>query len=71
MDNYFKHLGERLGTLTYLDDVVIEHMHPHAGKAAMDDGYRQVNSRDAYRSGRDAFNGYVAHRLESDLVKLT
>jgi hypothetical protein len=71
MDNYFLELGKRLGTLAYLDDVVIEHMHPHAGKAVMDDGYRQVNSRDAYRDGKRAFQGYVNHRLEADLVKLS
>ncbi len=70
MDNYFKSLGEALGTLTYLPDVVIEHMHPHAGKAEMDDGYRQVNSPDAYRDGKRAFQAYINHRLEADLVKL-
>jgi hypothetical protein len=70
MDNWFKLLGERLGTLSYLPDVVIEHMHPHAGKAEMDDGYRQVNSPDAYRAGKRAFQAYVQHQLEADLVKL-
>ncbi len=70
MDNYFKQLGEALGTLAYLPDVVIEHMHPHAGKAADDDGYRQVNSPEAYRSGKRAFQAYVNHRLEADMVKL-
>jgi len=70
MDNYFKQLGEALGTLAYLPDVVIEHMHPHAGKADDDDGYRQVNSPDAYRTGKAAFRAYVNHRLEADMVKL-
>lgn len=70
MDSYFRVLGERLGTLAYLPDVVIEHMHPHAGKADMDDGYRQVNNRDAYRIGRAAYNAYTKYRLEADLVKL-
>lgn len=71
IDNYFKTLGEWLGTLAYLPNVIIEHMHPHAGKADMDDGYRQVNSREAYRSGRDAYNAYVKRRLTDDLVKLS
>ncbi len=70
MDNYMKALGEALGTLTYLPDVIIEHMHPDAGKADMDDGYRQVNSRDGYRDGKRAFQSYINHRLEQDLVKL-
>jgi hypothetical protein len=71
MDNYFRTLGEGLGTLTYLPDVVIEHMHPHAGKAEMDDGYRQVNSSDAYRTGRDAYRAYCRHRLAEDLARLS
>lgn len=70
MDSWFKTLGERLGTLAYLPDVIIEHMHPHAGKADMDDGYRQVNSRPAYRAGRAAYDTYVADGLADDLVKL-
>lgn len=70
MDNYFKALGERLGTLTYLPDVVIEHMHPHAGKAAMDDGYRDVNSRHAYRAGRSGFERYMATRFDEDIARL-
>lgn len=71
MDSYFKSLGERLGTLAYLPDVVIEHMHPHAGKADMDDGYRQVNSPEAYRTGKAAYSAYVRNRLDEDLVRLT
>lgn len=70
MDSYFKSLGERLGTLAYLPNVVIEHMHPHAGKSEMDDGYRQVNSREAYRTGRAAYGAYMTHRLDADLAKL-
>jgi len=71
MDNYFRTLGERLGTLAYLPDVVIEHMHPHAGKSDMDDGYRQVNSPEAYRNGKAAYSAYVRNRLDEDLVRLT
>lgn len=71
MDNYFRSLGEALGTLRYLPDVIIEHMHPHAHKAQMDDGYRQVNNRTAYREGKLAFERYVAHQLAEDVDTLT
>lgn len=70
MDNYFRALGEALGTLTYLPDVIIEHMHPHAGKADDDDGYRQVNSRQAYKAGKAAFARYTSSRLADDVAKL-
>jgi len=37
--------GRGLGRLTYLGDVVLEHMHPAAGKAPLDEGYVEVNSQ--------------------------
>lgn len=40
IDNAWKRLGEELNCLHYLPDVVIEHMHPGAGKAKRDAGYR-------------------------------
>ncbi len=70
IDNYWKALGEHLGTLTYCPDVILEHMHPHAGKAEMDDGYRAVNSRGAYQRDRRAFEQYMAHQFAADMVKL-
>lgn len=39
IDNAWKRIGQELGTLHYLPDVVIEHMHPAAGKAPRDRGY--------------------------------
>jgi hypothetical protein len=44
VDVTWKDMGEALGKLRYLDDVVIEHMHPAAGKAEVDSGYKHVNS---------------------------
>jgi hypothetical protein len=67
LDDFWKAVGVRLGTLTYLPDVVLEHMHPHAGKAAMDDGYAVVNSSPAYKSGRLAFARYMRDRFDADI----
>lgn len=36
--------GRAIDRLAYLPDVVIEHMHPHVGKAAFDAGYEEANS---------------------------
>ena len=36
LDNAWRHYGEALGTLRYLPDVIIEHLHFLAGKAAKD-----------------------------------
>jgi hypothetical protein len=52
LDNFWKSLGERLGGLRYLDDVVIEHLHPINGKADWDEGYRRVNAPEVDQSDR-------------------
>lgn len=44
VDNFWLELGNRLNGISYLDDVVIEHLHPAAGKADMDTGYARVNA---------------------------
>lgn len=52
-DDAIKRLGEDAGCLRYLPHVQIEHMHPHAGKAEMDEGYATVNAPGQYsRDGR-------------------
>lgn len=56
-DNAIRDLGEAAGCLRYLPDVLIEHMHPVAGKAAVDAGYLRVNRPEQYK--RDA----AAYRL--------
>lgn len=45
VDLSWKDMGEALGKLRYLPDVIIEHMHPAVGKAQNDSGYQHVNSR--------------------------
>lgn len=37
-------VGLALGRVRYLPHVILEHLHPAAGKAPTDDGYRQANS---------------------------
>lgn len=44
VDNYWMELGRRLKKISYLDHIIIEHMHPAAGKAANDQAYQQVNN---------------------------
>lgn len=58
LDNFWKELGERTGGLRYREDVVIEHLHPVAGKAPMDEGYARVNAREADIADRDAWLAY-------------
>jgi hypothetical protein len=54
-DNAVQDLGREAGCLTYLPDVLIEHMHPVAGKADSDEQYQRVNSRQQFRADRPAY----------------
>lgn len=69
-DNFWKALGDGLGTLTYLPDVILEHLHPHVGTADWDVTYRASNSREMYRHDSAAFDRYVREQLTTDLEKL-
>jgi hypothetical protein len=69
-DNFWKDLGTALDRITYLPDVVIEHMHPAAGKAAMDEGYLYANSSQRYQGDALAYATYLAEQAETDLDKI-
>lgn len=54
-DNAIQELGLKADCLRYLPDVLIEHMHPMAGKAASDHGYARVNHPEQYGRDQKAF----------------
>lgn len=70
IDNHWRELGLRLGTLDYLADVDMEHMHPYAGKAEMDETYELANSAERYSVDNFWFQHYRDQVLPYDLRKL-
>ena len=60
LDNFWMQLGRDLKSFIYLSDVIIEHLHPVAGKAEWDEGYRGVNAEEVYSADRKALNDYLA-----------
>lgn len=68
-DNYWIELG-RETNLTYLDDVIIEHVHPAAGKAEMDDRYRAVNAAGIYEHDRTELERYMRDDWHIERLKL-
>ena len=70
MDNYWMILGQRLGTLWYFENVIIEHLHPFAGKANMDAGYVEVNDREMYIYDQLMYQEYRITQWQKDLEKL-
>ena len=69
LDNFWKKLGEDLGSLTYLDDVIVEHMHPVAGKAEWDEGYKEVNAQEVYSFDALAYQNYIQSEAYEALKK--
>jgi hypothetical protein len=59
LDNFWLQLGKDLGAITYLPLVIIEHLHPVAGKAEWDAGYKEVNADDVYNADSKAFWEYI------------
>lgn len=66
VDSAVRSLGKAAGRIAYLRDVVIEHMHPAAGKADEDDTYAESNS--AWRNYQDgnAYRRWLAEDLQRD-----
>lgn len=70
IDNAWLELGRAMGRLRYLPDVVIEHMHPDAGKAPMDDRYAEVNAPAQAASDRAVFEEWRSTGLPAAVAKL-
>lgn len=70
MDNFWVQLGMDLGNVAYRPDVIMEHMHPTAQKAAWDDGYSRVNSIIAYSRDEWAYREYLASLWPSELARI-
>lgn len=60
VDNFWLDLGRAAGCIRYLPDVVVEHRHPVARKAAWDAGYDRVNHPDSYERDRLAYEAFHA-----------
>lgn len=67
VDNYWLDLGKRSGCLKYVPGVVIEHVHPAAGKADMDEGYARVNAPEAYDRDGMAYAEYLNDQFQFDV----
>jgi hypothetical protein len=70
LDNYWLGLGQQLGRIRYLPDVVIEHVHPLAKTAEWDAGYREVNSTAMYARDHATFLRWVREESPAALAKL-
>lgn len=63
VDNWWLELGRRADCIRYLPDVVVEHMHPVAGKADWDEGHRRVNAPEMYERDHASFQQLMVREM--------
>jgi hypothetical protein len=61
-------LGTDINRFSYLPEVIIEHLHPAAGKAEWDQGYKDVNAEEIYSADKKAFDDYISSVEYQNLV---
>lgn len=71
VDNFWRDLGQRLNCIRYLPEVVVEHLHPIAGKAEWDEGHRRVNAPDMFARDGNAYAAYLRSQLWTDIAAVT
>ena len=69
LDNFWMTLGKDLNALRYIPEVVLEHLHPIAGKAEWDEGYREVNAEEVYSADRQALDDYLKSNQYQQLLE--
>ncbi len=70
VDVVWREWGRGMGRLTYLPDVIIEHMHYLAGKAREDRNYRAVNSILIAEHDGATYKDYMENQYWYDIEKL-
>ncbi len=70
LDDFWLALGRQARCIRYLPDVVIEHLHPFAHKAPMDERYRSVNNTEMVAADKAAWEDYQRCRLPGAVEKV-
>lgn len=70
VDNVLRDLGLAAGCLTYLHDVVIEHLHPLAGKGEWDAGYERANGDATVEHDKSAYSAWRAVGMAFDVERV-
>jgi len=70
LDNFWKDLGQALGTLRYVEDTIIEHMHFTVGKSEIDELYIENNATERFNSDRKLYEEYIQNDFTKDIIKL-
>jgi hypothetical protein len=69
IDNFWRDLGIQLGTLAYLPDVIIEHLHPIAHQAEWDQTYTEANDGALYAEDAATYHNFQLSGAFNDAVR--
>lgn len=69
LDNFWLKLGQDLNAIRYMPEVILEHLHPVAGKAGWDANYRAVNAEEVYTADAVAYKNYIQSPAYEKLLK--
>lgn len=70
IDNAWRDIGVGAGRYTYIPEIVFEHVHPFAGKAAWDDGYERANNPQAIEHDRRAYESWRENAMATDIGRV-
>lgn len=71
VDNFWLTLGREAGCIRYLPDVVVEHMHPVAGKAEWTEGHKRVNTNAIYNHDYAVYYRWATEgQSDADVAKV-
>ena len=69
LDNFWMQLGKDLAKIRNMGHIIIEHLHPVAGKADWDDNYREVNAEEVYSADAKAYYDYITSEDYKSLLE--
>jgi hypothetical protein len=69
-DDYWTRLGERAGVLKYCPEILVEHMHPDAGKGVRDAQYGRIYGQRQWRRDGRRWQVYRAAALARDVERV-
>jgi hypothetical protein len=67
LDNFWLAMGNALGNVNYLPEVIIEHMHYINGKAEHDERYAAVNNAEMHNTDEAIFAEYITGKFLDDV----
>jgi len=70
MDDFWMEIGNNLGILYYLPDVVVEHMHFSNGKSEKDEIYKESNDSSIPGDDFRVFEVWKESQMDTDLEKI-